>query len=209
MNLRTFVIKQYVNNQDIEHIIGHDILVYIKTAIKHLAILFIMLLVYRLVRLYIDPELATMIFGVGGLMTYAFFVMRVLNDYFDAMLITDTGITILTRNGFLQYKTETIYRENIQTITYEQNGIIDAARNIGDIVIRLEHDITYPFPHVPQPKKQAAIIAAWKEKSYGPSMIDVDEENGQRSGERDEKFDILVETLGEVIVEYMQRKKDR
>lgn len=63
-------------------------------------------------------------------MTYAFFVMRILNDYFDAMLVTRNGITILTWNGFLQYKTETIYRENVQTITYEQNGLIDAAWNI-------------------------------------------------------------------------------
>jgi|GEM_PF-3670244 len=63
MNLKTFVIKQYVSNHDeIEHIIGHDILVYIKTAIKHLAVLTIMLLVYRLVRLYVDQELASLIF---------------------------------------------------------------------------------------------------------------------------------------------------
>ena len=72
-------------------------------------------------------------------------------------------------------------------------------------MIRLEHDITYPFHHVPQPKKQAAIVAAWKEKSYGPSMI-IDEDEDGMPRERDEKFDILVETLGEVIVEYMQRK---
>lgn len=104
-------------------------------------------------------------------MTYAFFVMRILNDYFDAMLITKHGITILTRNGFLQYKTETIYWESIETITYEQSGIVDAAWNIGDVVIRLERDITYPFHHVPQPKKQAAIVAARKEKSFGPSVV--------------------------------------
>ena len=206
MNLKTFVIKQYVNHDEIDHIIGHDILLYIKTVSKHLAILTIMLLVYRLVRLYIDREMASMIFGVAGLMTYAFFVMRILNDYFDAMLITRTWITILTWNGFLQYKTETIYRENIQTITYEQNGLVDAAWNIGDIVIRLEHDITFPFHHVPQPKKQAAIVAAWKEKSYGPSAVEEYDEEGEPR-ERDEKFDILVETLGEVIVEYMQRKE--
>ncbi len=208
MSLRTFVIKQYVNHDDIEHIIGHDILVYIKTAIKHLAILFIFLLIYRLVRLYVDWEIATMIFGVLGLMTYAFFVMRVLNDYFDAMIITERGITILTWNGFLQYKTETVYWENIQSITYEQSGLMDAAWNTGDIIIRLEHDITYPFHHVPQPKKQAAIVAARKEKSYGPSLIDTDRDD-EDNGWRDEKFDILVETLGEVIVEYMERKKNR
>lgn len=206
MSLKTFVIKQYVNHDDIEHIIGHDILVYIKTAIKHLAILVILLLIYRLIRLYIDRELASIIFGVAGLMTYAFFVMRILNDYFDAMLVTTNGITILTRNGFMQYKTETIYRENIQTITYEQKGFVDAAWNTGDIIIRLEHDITFPFHHVPQPKKQAAIVAAWKEKSYGPSMII---ENEGEEHVRDEKFDMLVETLGEVIVEYMQRKENK
>ncbi len=74
-------------------------------------------------------------------------------------------MTILTRNGFLQYKTEMIYRENVEMITYEQNGLVDAARNIGDIIIRLEHDISFPFHHVSQPKKQAAIVAAWKENS--------------------------------------------
>jgi|GEM_PF-5913684 len=125
-------------------------------------------------------------------MTYAFFVMRILNDYFDAMLITRNGITILTRNGFLQYKTETIYWENIHSITYEQNGFVDAAWNIGNIVIRMDHDVSYPFNHVPQPKKQAAIVAARKEKSYGPSVMMEHEHDHQ---ERDEKFDILVETL--------------
>lgn len=167
MNLKHFVIKQYVSNhEEIEHVIGHDILVYIKTAIKHLAILVILLLVYRIVRLYVEPEMVSLLFGVAGLMTYAFFVMRILNDYFDAMLVTRNGIIILTWNGFLQYKTETIYWENVQSITYEQDGLIDAAWNVGDIVVRLEHDISYPFKHVPQPKKQAAIVAAWKEKSY-------------------------------------------
>ena len=59
---------------------------------------------------------------------------------------------------------------------------------------------------MPQPKKQAAIVAAWKEKSYGPSAVEEYDEEGEPR-ERDEKFDILVETLGEVIVEYMQRKE--
>ena len=104
-------------------------------------------------------------------MTYAFFVMRILNDYFDAMLITKHGITILTRNGFLQYKTEMIFWENVEIITYEQDGLIDAARNIGNIVVRLEHDISFPFPHVSQPKKQAAIVAAWKENATGSKQI--------------------------------------
>lgn len=139
-------------------------------------------------------------------MTYAFFVMRILNDYFDAMLITKSGVTILTRNGFLQYKTEMIYWENVEIITYEQNGLIDAARNIGDIIIRLEHDISFPFHHVSQPKKQAAIVAAWKQNSGSISRSPVEE---QQSQVRDEKFDVLVETLGEVIVEYMQRKEQK
>lgn len=120
MNLKTFVIRQYVNHDDIEHIIGHDILVYIKTAIRYLAILMIMFLVYRIVRLYVEPQLVSLIFGVAGLMTYVFFVLRILNDYFDAMLVTRTGVTLLTRSGFLQYKTETVYRDSIQTITHEQ-----------------------------------------------------------------------------------------
>ncbi len=208
MNLKNFIIRQYVNHDQVEHIIGHDILIYIKTSIKYLALLAITFLVYRIVRVYINTEMITMIFGVIGLMTYAFFVMRILNDYFDAILVTRTGITLLTRNGFLQYKTETIYRPNVEMITYEQNGLVDAARNIGDILVRIEHDITFPFQHVSQPKKQAAIIAAWKEQSMYPDEKpeEVDE---TPTNVRDEKFDVLVETLGEVIVEYMQRKEQK
>lgn len=208
MNLKNFIIRQYVNHDSIEHIIGHDILIYIKTSIRYLALLAITFLVYRIVRVYIDTEMVTMIFGVIGLMTYAFFVMRILNDYFDAILITRTGITLLTRNGFLQYKTETIYWPNVEMITYEQNGLVDAARNIGDIVVRIEHDITFPFQHVSQPKKQAAIIAAWKEQSMYPDAKP-EEIVEQPINVRDEKFDVLVETLGEVIVEYMQRKEQK
>ncbi len=204
MSLKTFVIKQYVSNHDIEHIIGHDILVYIKTAIKYVAIIVMLLLVYRVVRLYFDPELVSTIFGVAGLTTYALFVMRILNDYFDAMLITSVGVTILTWDGFLQYKTETVYRNSIETITYEQNGLIDVTWNIGDIIVRLEHDISFPFKHVSQPKKQAAIVAAWKEQTLRPREI-VDGDHDPINV-RDEKFDVLVETLGEVIVEYMERK---
>lgn len=66
MNLKTFIIKQYVNHDDIEHIIGHDILIYIKTAIKYLALLAIIFLVYRIVRLYwLDEETIALVFGVA------------------------------------------------------------------------------------------------------------------------------------------------
>lgn len=77
--------------------------------------------------------------------------------------------------------------------------------NIGDIVVRLEHDITFPFPQVSQPKKQAAIIAARKHRSMIP-MDNPDDVIDMSPATRDEKFDVLVETLGEVIVEYMNRK---
>ena len=88
MSLKSFVIRQYVNKDDIEHIIGHDVLLYVKTAIKYLALATIFLLVYRIVRLYISPDLASLIFGVAGLLIYVFFVMGIFNNYFDAILIT-------------------------------------------------------------------------------------------------------------------------
>lgn len=65
MHLKNFIIRQYVNHDDIEHIIGHDILIYIKTAIRYLALLAIMFLVYRIVRVYVDNETVTLIFGVA------------------------------------------------------------------------------------------------------------------------------------------------
>ena len=86
-------------------------------------------------------------------------------------------------------------------MSHTQDSLADKILQRGDIKISLEHGINYSFDNVPFPLKQANTIMRIRDKHLMEEEMDeVD----------NDKFDILVETLGEVIQDYMgTRKKQR
>ena len=67
-----------------------------------------------------------------------------------------------------------------------------------DIMIRLEHGVEFPFENVTNPKKQADKILQYKWRFSVPVPVtDPETEN--------KKFDVLVEALGEVVKDYIDK----
>jgi len=100
----------------------------------------------------------------------------------------------------LEYKTDTLNRAMIQTVSHTQNSLSDKLMQRGDVLVKLEHGVVYEFLNISNPARVANKLMSLKD-----SYLLADRED-----DRDhDKFDLLVETLGEVIQDYMgHRKKD-
>jgi hypothetical protein len=61
------------------------------------------------------------------------------------------------------------------------------------VLIRLEHDIEFPFTDVSNPKKQVAMISQLKKNSIKEIAVQEDDEKDKEEDNR--KFDVLVEAL--------------
>lgn len=92
-------------------------------------------------------------------------------------------------------------------ISHTQNSIWDKIFQKGDIIITLDHGITFPFEDVPFPKRNANKMLMIKEK-YRHHVQDIEDGDVDDSFEQatDDKFNILVEALSEVVKDYMGKK---
>ncbi len=92
---------------------------------------------------------------------------------------------------------------SLETVTSEQNSFADTLFKKGDISIRLEEE-EHLFRNVHQPSAQVSMILVWKERILGTRTS---YENNPTEQAKD-KYELLVEALGEVVSEYVE-KKDR
>ena len=198
--LRTVVVKKYINDP-IEHIIGHNASVYIRDMILTLFLLTITYGIWLFTNSMIpDNQYVSITFGIIGLYLLARFCINFLNHYLDAIAITPNGLAIYRWEGLLEFKTEMFERSKIELISYEQNSIWDKVFMKGDIVISLDYNTSFTFDNITQPQKKVATIMMAKHRNQQPDGFGFHSEE-----ENKEKFDILVETLGEVIQDYMKK----
>ncbi len=92
-------------------------------------------------------------------------------------------------------------RVSLETVTDEQNSLADTLFKKGDISIRLEEE-EHLFRNVHQPSQQVSKILTWKERILGTRTS---YENNPTDQVRD-KYELLVEALGEVVSEYVEKK---
>lgn len=202
--LRTIVLKKYINDP-IHEVIGHNASVYIRDMILTLFFLVVAYGIWLFVnRMIPDNQYVSLIFGLIGLYLLGRFLIDFLNQYLDAIALTPNGVAIYRREWILEFKTELFERHKIELISYEQNSLWDKIFMKGDIVISLDYNTSFTFENISHPQKKVANIMMAKHRHQRPDEFDqdLDEENK-------EKFDILVETLGEVIQDYMKKDKPR
>ena len=63
------------------------------------------------------------------LFVYGYFVIQFLNDYLDALIGGEQGITLFRRDGLLQYTVQQFEREKIEMISFVQNSVSDKIWN--------------------------------------------------------------------------------
>lgn len=203
--LRKNIIKKHINNEEIHHVVSHNWSVLIKGVLKTFLFLLILYVLFAGVTQYSDREYRAWIFAAIWIYLLVRFVINFLNLYLDALILTESWVTLFMREWLLEYKTDVFERERIETISHTQNSIWDKIFAKWDIMIRLEHWVEFPFDNVSRPKKQAAKILRMKEYF---NMKQIEEDAAHESNEN-QKFNILIEALGEVVQEYMDKWKKK
>lgn len=197
--IRKSVIQRNINNSEIHYVIGHHGSVFLKLFFKYLLILVVLMLVFLLLDRYITWSYLSWIFAGLGFVVFIKFCIDFLNLYLDSLVMTDSGIVLYLREWLLEYKTELFDREKIETVSHAQKGLRDKLFFRGDISIKLNYWIDFPFENIPNPKKQVDKILQLKARCSHRK------EDDYSSSEDEKKFDILVEALWEVVKDYIDK----
>jgi len=111
---------------------------------------------------YITWPYLDWIFGILGIGFFIRYIIDFLNLYLDGLIMTDQGITLFMWEGLFDHKTDFFERSKIEAISYNQNSFRDKIFARGDLIIRLDHGVEYPFENVNFPQKQAEKIQKYK-----------------------------------------------
>jgi hypothetical protein len=63
------------------------------------------------------------------ILIYGYFLLQFLNDYLDALISTERGLTLFRRDGLLQYSVQQFERDKIEMISFVQDSLSDKVWN--------------------------------------------------------------------------------
>lgn len=199
--LREQIIKKYVTVNDVLYVIGHNGSIFFGSLLRTILYLVVLYGIYFLLNTYVVWDFLPWIFALLGFGFFVKYILDFFNDYLDSLLLSKEGITLFTWDGVLRYKTDFFSWNTIETVSYVHNSIWDKIFSKWDVIIKLEHEIEYPFENVSKPQRQMAKILKYKEQ-YASLQVSKTEEIEIN----DAKISILAEALGEVVKEYLDKK---
>ncbi len=192
--------KKYVHVEDIFHVIWHNASVFILLTMRTLLFLLVLYVLFVVLDKYIIWNYIPWIFGLLGIGFFIKYIIDFLNIYLDWLILSKDGITMFMREWLFEYKTDFFEWNKIETVSHNQNSFWDKLFSKGDLIIKLEHGVEYPFENINSPQKQADKILKLKNQA----AIIIPEENP--NGINDDKMAIIAEALSEVVKEYMDKK---
>lgn len=195
-SLKLGLVEQYVEHQEILHILPHARFSYLVLTLKYGAVMIILWLLRP--ALGQIGESLQMVIGVVGIALFAKYVYDFLDKYMDTVILTNKGITIVRIDSRLKYKVDSFDWGSIIATSHSQGGIMDKLFNEGNIQISLDQDNEYSIEWVASPWKQSSIINKLRFDMMAQAR-DMELQNTEP-----DKFDILVDTLSEVIWTYMK-----
>lgn len=206
--MRNYILRQYTTLTPNSIVLWHHGSCHTGIFFQTLIGWTILLLLYTL-WIYSFPnwiQIIKRIIGVIGILIYSRFVLEFLNKYLDALVITAQGIIIFEWDGFLHYSLQQFDRDSIESITHSQDSIGDKLIGKWSIIVTIDHGAIFSFDNISSPSRIADTLRQYKQKhgAIRPHHHDEDEEPWWVYNE---KFEILVETLGEVIKDYMGKHK--
>lgn len=206
--IRRYFIQQYIKSNWTVSIFGHHGSIHFKCVFQSIVAFFLLrLLSIVIFYLWGVQETTQRALSIMALIIYGYFIVQFLNNYLDALISSDRWLTIFRRDWFLQYSVQQFEWSNIEMISFNQHTLGDKIWNRGEIIINLDHGISFPIEYVANPQKVANTLRSQKGEYHKHDEDDIEQENHE--GEDNDKFTILVETLGEVIKDYMDRWPQR
>ena len=204
---REYLLKRYVDLKDVEDIIGHSPITYLRGVIVYSVLLFVVYVAYAVTQQYPQYQNLPYIKWIAWILGLLIFFKRIvwfLNLYLDCLLISKDSLTVFLWDWILEYKTEIIDRWKISVISHHQNSLWDKIFGKWDLLIQMWNDIDFSFHDVAHPKKSASKLILNKKQfeEIKKKKIEQDLQWDQR------QFDILVDALWEVIRDYMDTKNN-
>lgn len=204
MILKTFI-KQYLNEDNVEDIIFHSWSIIIKDSIRTIWLLLIFYWIFYTLNHYIQRNFLPRIFWIFGVFLLIKFGINAFDKWVDCIILTKKWMTFFAWDGVFKYKTDFFGRDNIETISHQQNTFWDKLFIRGDIKIILDHEIVYDFEQVTSPKKQVKKIMKLKDQYLAKKEKDEDEILTNNIDH--DQIWVLSEALSDVIKEYLEKKK--
>jgi hypothetical protein len=124
---------------------------------------------------------------------YIRLMYEVFNWYNDVWIVTNEWVVCLVRS-FLKVKSETISYENIEWVSVEQIGLIDKVLSKWDVIINKFWEDEIVLVNASSPFKAVDLIESFKQ--------------AKETLPEEDKFNMLMDTLGWVVNNYLHEKKD-
>lgn len=202
-SLKLGLIEQYVENQNILHILPHAWFPYLILTIKYWVWLIILWLLRKVFEDYLSA--IQWLVAIIGLIIFVKYMYDFLNRYLDTVVLTDKWVTVVRIDNRFRYKVDFFERKNIISIGHSQSWIIDKLTDQGDLKISLDHDSDYLIEGVSSPGKQSSIVNKYK----FDILSRLDEEAENETLQQPDKFEVLVNTLSDVIESFMKNNHPR
>jgi len=203
--LRKYIIHNYLSGNHPDYIIGHSSSMFIRPTILVILLLFVLYALYTVVEYYRSNDIVLWVSIGLGLLLLIKHTIDFFDFYLDCLVLSAAGMTLFRREGIFEYKTDFFERNTIETVSHTQDSFWDKVFNKGDLAITINHAITFPFENAPNPKRMAKIIQHTKEK-HG---IRIEHEDDDYRAEGAPDYSVLMEALGEVVQEYVHKKKKK
>ena len=206
---RTYLLNRLVWTRDIRFIVWRHPVVYAKVLIQYAAVFLMLFLLQRVNRFWVPEDIMQIVFWSLIWLGYIAAIFMLLRSYFDIMVATDSHLYIVFWDSFYRYRIKIITRSAVQDISVSPANSLSAIFKDWHISIATEQDEVIQFRHVYQPARVAGDIYSIrdKHKSWFAPQIEQAPIETHESHVDDEKFKVLVETLWEVIVDYMKKKE--
>jgi len=200
MSFKRQILKKYLGEDVIFHIISHHWWVYIRIILFYVVFLMLWFGLYYLVCDITCNLVIRYLFWLYWLILYLKFVVDFLDLYLDSIILTKQGINVFLWDGILKYSNEAMERTSIEAVYDEQEWLLDMLLNKGSIKIK-RIDADYVFKDVYNPPLLSSLIMETKER-----MLSEKQDSEEKESQSIDKFELLVEALGEIIKEYYNKK---
>lgn len=202
--MRKYILQHYVSLDHNTLIIGHHGISHMQNFLKTWIGLVSIWILYIGIWTWIstDPIVWYVAWSIVAIV-YIYFVINFLNIYLDCIIITSTWLVIFEREKILEYKSETLNRTSIDNISHSQQWLRERLLGTWSLHIWLNQWASITLEHIPNIQRTANLLWTYKHQidaQHNHSLYPWPEEDTT-------KFDLLVETLWEIIKEYTQKPK--
>lgn len=198
--MKKYILYRYLKLPQDNIIVWHHASCHSRNIIFTIIGILILWVLYSLSQYFFPSvQLLTTIWAIAGCVLYLRFLVVFVNRSLDSIVFWSDWITIVKRHQFFNYSIQHYTWPFIDTIYYNQSHRSHKLRRTGDLYITTIDDERLSFFSIFKPWAISKLIV---QQQHTPDGTSSTTDNSK------EKINILVESLGEVIKEYIEQSSD-